>query len=137
MNLSGLCFYLDRRLGIARPTGFPFNLNSAADPLLRRELDRYRAEGVAHPLMTEAGIRAVAHARPELENWRTHFRRVRYIAIAKKKGVYNGRKSSLTAEQATAVVAKDRANNGRGRAALARDLGVSRQTLYQYLQQAT
>jgi hypothetical protein len=27
--------------------------------------------------------------------------------------------------------------NGRGRAALARDLGVSRQTLYQYLQEAT
>ena len=23
------CFYLDRRLGIGRPPGFPFNLNSA------------------------------------------------------------------------------------------------------------
>jgi hypothetical protein len=23
------CFYLDRRLGIGRPAGFPFNLNSA------------------------------------------------------------------------------------------------------------
>ena len=39
------CFYLDRRLGIARPAGFPFNLNSAVDALLKREFDRYRAQG--------------------------------------------------------------------------------------------
>jgi hypothetical protein len=25
------CFYLDRRLGISRPPGFPFNLNPAVD----------------------------------------------------------------------------------------------------------
>ena len=48
------CFYLDRRLGIARPAGFPFNLNSAVDALLKREFDRYRAEGAPHPLMNEA-----------------------------------------------------------------------------------
>ena len=38
------CFYLDRRLGIARPAGFPFNLNSAVDALLKTEFDRYRAQ---------------------------------------------------------------------------------------------
>lgn len=48
------CFYLDRRLGIARPPGFPFNLNSAVDALLKREFDRYRAQGVAHPMMPVA-----------------------------------------------------------------------------------
>ena len=58
------------------------------------------------------------------------------IAIAKKKGVYKGRKRALSAEQAKTVVAKDKANGGRGRAALARDLGISRETLYQYLRQA-
>ena len=73
------CFYLDRRLGIARPPGFPFNLNSAVDALLKREFDRYRAGGAAHPLMTETGIRAVPHAHPELENWRNNFRGVRSI----------------------------------------------------------
>ena len=31
------CFYLDRRLGIARPAGFPFNLNPAVDALLKTE----------------------------------------------------------------------------------------------------
>ena len=35
------CFYLDRRMGIARPAGFSFNLNSAVDALLKREFDRY------------------------------------------------------------------------------------------------
>ncbi len=71
------CFYLDRRLGIARPPGFPFNLNSAVDALLKREFDRYRAQGTAHPMMTEGGIRAVPHAHPELEAWRNNFRGVR------------------------------------------------------------
>ena len=71
------CFYLDRRLGIARPPGFPFNLNSAVDALLKREFDRYRAQGEAHPMMTGGGIRAVPHAHPELEAWRNNFRGVR------------------------------------------------------------
>jgi len=39
------CFYLDRRLGIARPPGFPFNLNSAVDTLLKNEFDEYRRSG--------------------------------------------------------------------------------------------
>ena len=71
------CFYLDRRMGVARPAGFPFNLNSAVDALLKREFDRYRAEGRAHPLMAEAGVAAVPHAHPQLEDWRNNFRGVR------------------------------------------------------------
>ena len=73
------CFYLDRRLGIARPPGFPFNLNSAVDTLLKREFDRYRAEGRPHPFMVEAGIDAVPHAHPALEEWRNNFRGVRTL----------------------------------------------------------
>jgi hypothetical protein len=34
------CFYLDVRLGIKRPPGFPFSLNSAVDALLKKEFDR-------------------------------------------------------------------------------------------------
>ena len=33
------CFYIDRRLGINQPSGFPFNLNSAVDNLLKNEFD--------------------------------------------------------------------------------------------------
>jgi len=73
------CFYLDRRLGIARPAGFPFNLNSAVDALLKREFDRYRAQGKPHPFMAEAGIDAVPHAHPALDEWRNNFRGVRTL----------------------------------------------------------
>ena len=31
------CFYLDRRLGVSHPPGFPFSLNSAVDRLLKKE----------------------------------------------------------------------------------------------------
>ena len=73
------CFYLDRRLGIARPSGPPFNLNSAVDALLKAEFDGYRQRGEPHPLMTQAGIRAVPHAHPELDTWRNNFRGVRTV----------------------------------------------------------
>ncbi len=73
------CFYLDRRLGIGRPAGFPFNLNSAVDALLKREFDKYRAKGATHPLMAKAGINAVPHAHPELETWRSNFKGVRTL----------------------------------------------------------
>ena len=45
------CFYLDRRLGVGQPPGFPFNINSAVDELLKREFDQCRNAGVAHPYM--------------------------------------------------------------------------------------
>ncbi|KDP89455.1 transposase [Cupriavidus sp. SK-3] len=56
------------------------------------------------------------------------------IAIAKEKGVYKGRKASLSPEQVAAL--KRRAEAGEKKAAIARDLGISRETLYQYLRQA-
>jgi len=41
------CFYIDRRLGLGRPPGFPFALNSAVDPCSRKNLMHYVAT-VAH-----------------------------------------------------------------------------------------
>jgi len=73
------CFYLDRRLGISRPAGFPFNLNSAVDALLKKEFDAHRARGEPHPLMREAGLNAVPHAHPQLETWRSNFKGVRAV----------------------------------------------------------
>jgi len=35
-------FYYDKRPGLSRPAGFPFNLNAAVDVLLKREFDAYR-----------------------------------------------------------------------------------------------
>lgn len=73
------CFYLDRRLGIGRPAGFPFNLNSAVDVLLKTEFDSYRERGETHPLMAEAGLKAVPHPHPELDTWRSNFKGVRTV----------------------------------------------------------
>jgi len=58
------------------------------------------------------------------------------IEIAKAKGVYKGRAPKLTPEQAQELRAKDAANGGKGRAGLARDYGISRETLYQYLKES-
>lgn len=55
------------------------------------------------------------------------------IALARAKGVYKGRKRALTEGQITALRERDQLNRGRGRAALARQFGVSRQTVYSYL----
>ena len=55
------------------------------------------------------------------------------ITLAKKAGVYKGRDKALNATQADALIR--RAAAGEAKAALAREFGVSRQTVYQYLQQ--
>lgn len=68
------CFYVDNKLGVARPPGFPFNLNSAVDELLKREFDVHRAKGETHPLMKEYGIDAVPFAHEELDKWRDALR---------------------------------------------------------------
>ena len=54
------------------------------------------------------------------------------IALAKKAGVYRGRKPSLTAEQADDL--RKRVAAGEKKAGLAREFGISRETLYAYLQ---
>lgn len=58
------------------------------------------------------------------------------IAIAKTKGVYKGRAPKLNRERVNELKAMDVANGGKGRAALARAFGISRETLYQYLNAA-
>jgi DNA invertase Pin-like site-specific DNA recombinase len=53
------------------------------------------------------------------------------IAKAKARGVYKGRKPSLTAEQAHSL--RMRAAAGESKAALAREFGVHRDTVYAYI----
>jgi DNA invertase Pin-like site-specific DNA recombinase len=52
------------------------------------------------------------------------------IAIAKAKGIYTGRKPSLTPGQAAEL--RRRIAAGDKKAAIARDFGISRETVYQY-----
>lgn len=67
------CFYLDRRLGVGRPQGFPFNLNSAVDLLLKKEFDLHRKEKTSHPYMVENGIEAIPFSHTEMDTWRENF----------------------------------------------------------------
>jgi DNA invertase Pin-like site-specific DNA recombinase len=53
------------------------------------------------------------------------------IALAKQRGAYKGRKQSLS--QAAVAQLRERLTTGISKAKLAREFGISRQTLYQYL----
>lgn len=56
------------------------------------------------------------------------------IALAKQRGAYKGRKKTLTPERSAELV--QRASSGVSKAVLARDYGISRETVYQYLRHA-
>lgn len=73
------CFYLDRKLGVGRPQGFPFNLNSAVDILLKKEFDIHRKQKTPHPLMDSYGIDAVPFEHKNMEIWRDAFKGVEFF----------------------------------------------------------
>jgi len=68
------CFYMDRRLGVAQPPGYPFSLNSAVDKLLKKEFDIHRAKGTRHPLMEAYGIDAIPLVHEKIDEWRDSLR---------------------------------------------------------------
>ena len=68
------CFYLDRRLGVGQPPGYPFTLNSAVDKLLKKEFDLYRGSQKVHPLMAGFGVKAVPFQHEKLGLWRNALR---------------------------------------------------------------
>ncbi|QYF91355.1 recombinase family protein [Arthrobacter sp. PAMC25284] len=53
------------------------------------------------------------------------------ITLAKARGAYRGRRKALTPEKAAEL--RDRAGAGEQKTGLAREFGISRETLYQYL----
>ncbi len=67
------CFYLDRRLGVGRPPGFPFALNSAVDALLKKEFDLHRARGESHPLMNHYQVEAIPFQHEKIDEWRNNW----------------------------------------------------------------
>jgi RecB family exonuclease len=69
------CFYLDRRLGVSQPAGFPFTLNNAVDTLLKKEFDGYREKQIPHPICVQNGVNAVPFKHPDIEKWRDALRR--------------------------------------------------------------
>lgn len=72
------CFYIDRRLGVGHPPGFPFNINSAVDELLKKEFDKFRIEKKPHPYMLETGKNLIPYQHQDLDDWRANFKGVQY-----------------------------------------------------------
>jgi DNA invertase Pin-like site-specific DNA recombinase len=76
---------------------------------------------------------SVMGAFAEFERALLHERQREGISLAKKRGAFRGRKKSLSDEQV--VEMKRRVVAGEQKTQVARDLGISRETLYQYLRQ--
>ncbi len=72
------CFYIDRRLGVGTPPGFPFTINSAVDKLLKQEFDVHRKNETKHPLLEKYGINAIPAQREEIDEWRENFKGVQF-----------------------------------------------------------
>jgi DNA invertase Pin-like site-specific DNA recombinase len=69
----------------------------------------------------------------EFERALIHERQREGIALAKQRGAYKGRKKSLS--EAAVAEARQRLNTGVTKAQVAREFGISRETLYQYLKE--
>jgi DNA invertase Pin-like site-specific DNA recombinase len=83
------------------------------------------------PNATDQLMLAVLGAVAEFERTMLRERQAEGIAKAKAKGVYKGRQPVLTPAQVAMV--QDRLRTGTPKAALARELGVSRSALYAHL----
>jgi hypothetical protein len=70
-----LCFWLDQRAKIKRPSGPPFSLNVAVDHLFKNEFDLSRGKGVPARLARE-GLSFIPVSHPKLDQWRENFKGV-------------------------------------------------------------
>jgi DNA invertase Pin-like site-specific DNA recombinase len=74
---------------------------------------------------------SVMGAFAEFERSLIRERQLEGIAIARAAGAYKGRKREMTEERIAEI--KQRVASGDKKAVIARDMGISRETLYQYL----
>jgi hypothetical protein len=98
------CFYMDRRLGVGRPPGFPFNLNSAVDTLLKKEFDIHRSAGTEHPLLKSYGVKAVPFQHESMDKWRENFVGVQHLHESSNFLVFGAVDDIWFNEQAELVV---------------------------------
>ena len=82
---------------------------------------------MAHLLLSVMGAFA------EFERALMRERQQEGIALAKKRGVYKGRKPALQPDQVAEL--RQKAQAGAKKARLAREYGISRETVYQYLRE--
>jgi len=102
------CFYIDRRLGVGQPPGFPFNLNSAVDALLKKEFDYYRERQEPHPLFVEHGIEAIPFSHPDIDAWRDSLRKGIQHSIPDTNLILTGGWIQTTSRSLSMVVSSKR-----------------------------
>jgi len=132
------CFYVDRRLGVGQPPGFPFNLNSAVDTLLKKEFDYYRERQESHPLCIENGIEAVPFKHEKIDEWRDSLRRGVTFQIDGTKLILTGGVDDVWINPKTQelMIVDYKATSKNGEVSLDADwqIGYKRQAeVYQYL----
>lgn len=91
----------------------------------RNNVPRRRNGSSASPMATL--MLSVMSAFAEFE--RSFLRERQRIALAKQRGAYRGRKKALSSEQVERL--QQRVQSGEPKAGLAREFGISRETLYQ------
>jgi hypothetical protein len=132
-----LCFYLDLRLGVGRPPGFPLTLNVAVDELLKKEFDVHRANGSRHPFMESYGIDAVPFKDPRMDEWRDSLRRgVEYLHRATNLSVRGGVDDVWINPQDELIVVDYKATSKRDEITLDGSLGAQykrQMEVYQWL----
>lgn len=72
------CFYLDNKLGTARPRGPAFTLNMTVDELFKKEFDTYRESGTKHPIILENNLDAIPFKHKKIDEWRDNFTGITY-----------------------------------------------------------
>jgi len=74
------CFWLEKKMGIKRPSPFPYTLNQAIDLLLKEEFDEYRKKNQLPPILREKKIKAHLFQNQALLNqWRNPRMGIRYF----------------------------------------------------------
>jgi hypothetical protein len=94
--------------------------------------EQLRFTGEDSPMATL--LLSVMGAFAEFERALIRERQLEGIAQAKQRGAYKGRKKSLAKDEALALI--DRAAAGEAKTLLAKEFGVSRETVYAYLRAA-
>ena len=120
---------LARNLEDLRSIGWQLNSKKVSIQFLQENL---RFNGEDGPLATL--LLSIMGAFAEFERALIKERQREGIELAKKRGVYKGRKRTLSAAQC--MVLAQRITAGEQKSKIAKELGISRETLYQYLKLA-
>ena len=131
------CFYLDRRLGIKRPPGYPFTLNNAVDELLKKEFDIYREKQEIHPLCTKNEIDAIPFKHKDLDSWRDSLHKgLEYVMPETNLEITGGIDDVWINPEGELIVVDYKATSKKGQVSLDADwqIGYKRQVeVYQWL----